>query len=291
MARPTAEIGLIGGSGLYEMAGLGDVREVRVTTPFGDPSDAIVLGTLEGRRVAFLPRHGQGHRINPTNVPFRANIFALKLLGVRAILGVSAVGSLKEDIKPLDLVVPDQLIDRTRGRPSTFFSDGVVVHIAFAEPFCRDLCARLAKAAKAEPVAVHTGGTYLAMEGPQFSTQAESALYRSWGASVIGMTALPEAKLAREAELCYALLACATDYDCWRPEHESVTAEMIIANLGKNVGRAKRVVRQAVAALPKDRSCSCHSALATAIVTDRARIPSKALRDLEPLLGKYLSPR
>jgi 5'-methylthioadenosine phosphorylase len=291
MAQRPVEIGVIGGSGLYEMAGLAGIEERRVSTPFGEPSDAIVVGTLEGRRVAFLPRHGRGHRLNPSQVPFQANIFALKRLGVGAILSISAVGSLKEGIRPLDMVVPDQIIDRTKGRPSTFFSEGVAVHIAFADPFCADLSARLYEAASAEGVRAHRGGTYIAMEGPQFSTRAESELYRSWGASVIGMTALPEAKLAREAEVCYALLACSTDYDCWHPEHDAVTAQMIIANLGKNVEAATRIVRRIVAALPAERSCACHAALATAIITDRARIPAKVLGELEPVLGKYLAKR
>ncbi|MDP2952445.1 MAG: S-methyl-5'-thioadenosine phosphorylase, partial [Chloroflexota bacterium] len=238
-----ARIGVIGGSGLYEMEGLADIEEARVKTPFGDPSDTIVVGTLEGTRVAFLPRHGRGHRISPTRLPARANIYALKSLGVEWVISVSAVGSLKEEIRPLDLVVPDQLIDRTRSRVNSFFEDGPVVHVGFADPFCPVLSRSLYEAAREAGARVHRGGTYVVMEGPLFSTRAESDLYRSWGASVIGMTALPEAKLAREAEICYATLACATDYDCWREGHESVTIEMVIANLTQNVATAKQILR------------------------------------------------
>ncbi|MEE9286201.1 MAG: S-methyl-5'-thioadenosine phosphorylase [Dehalococcoidia bacterium] len=288
MDQPRAEIGVIGGSGLYEMAELTDVEEALVGTPFGDPSDTIVLGTLSGRRVAFLPRHGRGHRINPTSIPFRANIFALKSLGVRCILSVSAVGSLKQEIRPLDMVVPDQIIDRTSGRPSTFFSEGLVVHVGFSHPFCGELSELVYEEAARQGVTAHRGGTYVAMEGPQFSTVAESELYRSWGASVIGMTALPEAKLAREAETCYAVLACSTDYDCWHPEHDTVTADMIIANLAKNVDHAKSIVRGVVSRVPNAMSCSCSSALQSAIVTSPDVIPANVREELAPLIGKYL---
>lgn len=288
MAQTKAEIGVIGGSGLYEMAGLTDVEEVRIATPFGDPSDAIVLGALSGRRVAFLPRHGRGHRINPTNVPFRANIFALKILGVKRILSVSAVGSLTERIHPLDMVVPDQLIDRTKNRPSTFFNDGVVVHVGFANPFCKELSGLVFEEASSQSVSVHRGGTYVAIEGPQFSTVAESELYRSWGASIIGMTAVPEAKLAREAEMCYATLACSTDYDCWHPEHDAVTADMIIGNLAENAEHAKSIVSAVVSRIPETAGCRCQSALEGAIVTAPELIPPRVRDDLAPLIGKYV---
>ncbi len=283
-----ADIGVIGGSGLYEMPGIADLREVTVPTPFGDPSDVIIVGALEGKRVAFLPRHGRGHRISPSMLNFRANIFAMKLLGVQRIISVSAVGSLKEEIRPLDMAVPDQLIDRTRGRINTFFEDGVVVHVAFADPFCRQLAPLVADEAEARGVRVHRGGTYIAMEGPQFSTRAESNLYRSWGASVIGMTAIPEAKLAREAEMCYSIFACSTDYDCWHPEHDSVTVEMILSNLMKNSDNAKAVVRGVIAKVPDEVTCTCQTALATAIVTASHLIPQRVKSDLAPLIGKYV---
>ena len=287
MSYPQAQIGVIGGSGLYEMAELEDVEEVRVDTPFGDPSDRIVLGSLGGRRVAFLPRHGRGHRINPSGLPTRANIFALKLLGVQRIISVSAVGSLREEIKPLDMVVPDQIIDRTKGRPSTFFDKGIVVHIGFAEPFCPQLSDLLSDQAARLQVPVHEGGTYLAMEGPQFSTVAESNLYRSWGASIIGMTAAPEAKLAREAEMCYAVLASSTDYDVWHPDHDFVTVEMIISNLGKNVDNARKILKGAISGMPEP-TCSCQAALADAIVTAPDLVPASVKKELAPLIGKYL---
>lgn len=288
MAQPQAEIGVIGGTGLYQMAGIENVQEVKLNTPFGSPSDAILIGTLEGKRVAFLPRHARGHRLNPTNVPYQANIFAMKLLGVKQIISVSAVGSLKEEIRPLDIVIPDQIIDRTRLRTSTFFTNGMVVHVAFADPFCADLSKTLHSAASQEGVKVHKGGTYVAMEGPQFSTKAESNLYRSWGASIIGMTALPEAQLAREAEICYATVACSTDYDCWHPSHETVTSQMIIENLGKNVERAQSIVRRVAANLPAERSCSCHNALSNAIVTAPEHIPANVKKELAPLIGRYI---
>ena len=280
------KIGVIGGSGVYAMDGLTEVETFRVATPFGDPSDEIVIGTIQGRRVAFLPRHGRGHRLSPSRIPARANIFALKTLGVERVLSISAVGSLKEEIAPLDMVVPDQLIDRTRGRPNTFFDD-LVVHVGFAEPFCRVLSPLLADNVERQGLRAHRGGTYVAMEGPQFSTIAESNLYRSWGASVIGMTALPEAKLAREAEMCYTVLACATDYDCWHPNHDSVTVEMILGNLMKNAEHAKAIVRNMLVEMPEG-PCACHSALATAIVTQRQWIPAKVIADLQPLIGKYM---
>jgi len=282
------DVGVIGGSGLYEMDGISSIREVRVDTPFGSPSDSFVVGELSGRRVAFLPRHARGHRLMPTNVPFRANIFALKAMGASAVISVSAVGSLQEEIKPLDMVVPDQIIDRTRQRASTFFDDGLVVHVAMADPFCATLSGMVLECARAQGVTTHKGGTYIAMEGPQFSTRAESNLYRSWDASVIGMTAMPEAKLAREAEMCYTLLACATDYDCWHPAHDSVTVEMIIGNLMKNVERSKRIVKRVVERIEPSKPCACHHALATAIVTSRDHIPAKVKKDLAPLVGKYL---
>ena len=288
MTYPQAGIGVIGGSGLYEMAGLEGVEEVTVTTPFGDPSDTIIVGSLEGKRVAFVPRHARGHRLNPTGIPVRANIFALKLLGVKRIISVSAVGSLKGEIKPQDMVVPDQIIDRTRsGRPSTFYDQGVVVHISFAEPFCGYLSDLLHDEAASQRVPVHKGGTYVAMEGPQFSTVAESNLYRSWGASIIGMTAIPEAKLAREAEMCYGVLAASTDYDVWHPEHDSVTAEMIIGNLGKNVENAKSILKGVISRISEE-GCSCQTALRDAIVTAAELVPADVKNDLAPLIGKYI---
>jgi 5'-methylthioadenosine phosphorylase len=284
----SARVAVIGGSGFYQMAGLSDIEELRVDTPFGAPSDAFVLGTLEGVRMAFLPRHGAGHRILPSEVPSRANVWALKELGVERIVSVSAVGSLQEEIAPLHLVVPDQLIDRTRGRPGTFFGRGLVAHIAFEEPFCAVLSGVLSGAAQTVGATVHHGGTYVVIEGPAFSTRAESDLYRSWEADVIGMTALPEAKLAREAEICYATLALVTDYDTWHESHDAVTAEMIIANLNKNVETARRVVRAAVRALPAERACRCASALEAALVTPAELVPEETRRELAPLIGRYM---
>jgi len=283
-----AKIGVIGGSGLYEIEGMTGVKEVRVKTPFGQPSDVITIGSLEGIRIAFIPRHGKGHRISPTELPVRANIYALKSLGVEWIISVSAVGSLKEEIHPLDLVIPDQLIDRTKSRVNTFFEGGLVAHVSFADPFCPVLSDILYQAAIDVGATVHKGGTYLAMEGPLFSTKAESNLYRSWGASVIGMTALPEAKLAREAEICYATLACVTDYDCWHETEESVTIEMALANLAKNVDTAKKIVRTASAKIPQDRECGCAEALKNAIITAPDKIPAQMKRDLKLLIGKYI---
>lgn len=284
-----AKIGVIGGSGLYKMEGMTKVKRVKVSTPFGEPSQAIILGTLEGTRVAFLPRHGEGHRISPAELPAKANIYALKSLGVERIISVSAVGSLKEEIKPLDIVIPDQLIDATKGRASTFFTDGIVGHVSFAEPFCPVL-SRLAFEASANAGArVHKDGTYLVVEGPQFSTKAEAQLYRSWGADVIGMTASPEAKLAREAEICYATLAVVTDYDCWHPGYESVTTDMILANLRMGVETVKRTLKSLLPSIPKERDCACASALKYAIATDLKYIPEEKKKELRLFIGKYLA--
>jgi len=280
-----ARIGVIGGSGLYEMPGLTDLEAVTMTTPFGSPSDSILIGKLEGVSVAFLPRHGKGHRLNPTEVPAKANIYALKSLGVEQIVSVSAVGSLQEPIKPLDMVIPDQLIDRTRGRPSTFFENGVVVHVSFAEPFCPVMRSLLVEGVKETDSTVHDGGTYVVMEGPQFSTIAESKLYRSWGASIIGMTALPEAKLAREAEICYATLACATDYDVWHDDHDAVTVDMVIANLLQNVATAQDVLRRIITRLPEHRYCGCATALSNSVITSPEVMTASAKNRLKLLLG------
>ena len=285
-----AEVGIIGGSGLYSMPGLTDVREVKQETPFGDPSDSYVLGTLDGRRVAFLARHGRGHRILPTELNFRANIYGFKQLGVERILSVSAVGSLKEEHKPLDFVIPDQFFDRTRHRVDTFFGEGIVAHIAFADPICPQLAQLVEAACNKAGVTGKRGGTYINMEGPQFSTKAESNVYRSWGMDVIGMTNLQEAKLAREAEICYVTVAMVTDYDCWHPHHDSVTVDQIVAVLVKNAENAARVVRETVAGLPASRSCKCGSALVHAILTERDKIPSATRQKLKLILDKYLSP-
>jgi len=264
------------------------VREVRQETPFGDPSDVYVLGTLEGRKVAFLARHGRGHRILPTELNFRANIYGFKQLGVERIVSVSAVGSLKEQHKPLEFVIPDQFFDRTRHRVDTFFGDGIVAHIAFADPICPELAKAVETACKKAEVVGKRGGTYLCMEGPQFSTKAESNVYRTWGMDVIGMTNLQEAKLAREAEICYVTVAMVTDYDCWHPHHDSVTVDQIVAVLLKNAENACKVVRETVAAMPEGRSCKCAAALAHAILTDRDKIPAATRRKLKLILGKYL---
>ena len=269
------------------MEGLADVQKLRIDTPFGPPSDFIMLGNLDGERVAFLPRHGIGHRLLPSDVPARANIYALKTLGVEFLISVSAVGSLREDIEPLHMVVPDQLIDRTRGRPSTFFGEGLVAHVSFADPFCQELTGLLASTTRQAGAEVHRGGTYVVIEGPAFSTRAESNLYRSWGADVIGMTALPEAKLAREAEMCYAILACATDYDCWHDTHEDVTADMIVANLMKNVGVSGEAVRLALGRLPADRRCGCQQALQDALVTRIDLVPTATRQKLAPLIARH----
>ena len=286
---PQAEIGIIGGSGLYHMPGLSDVHEVPQKTPFGDPSDPYVLGTLEGHKVAFLARHGVGHRILPTELNFRANIYGFKQLGVDRIVSVSAVGSLKEEHKPLDFVVPDQFFDRTRHRVDTFFGEGIVAHIAFADPICPQLAQVIEGACKKVGVTAKLGGTYLNMEGPQFSTKAESNIYRSWGMDVIGMTNLQEAKLAREAEICYVTVAMVTDYDCWHPHHDSVTVEQIIGVLVKNAENAAKVVRETVAAMPKERGCKCGSALAHAILTQPDKIPAATRQKLSLILDKYLA--
>ncbi|RXS94638.1 S-methyl-5'-thioadenosine phosphorylase [Silvibacterium dinghuense] len=284
-----AEIGIIGGSGLYAMPGLTEVREVRVETPFGDPSDAFILGNLEGRKVAFLARHGRGHRILPSELNFRANIYAMKALGVERILSVSAVGSLKEEHKPTDFVIPDQFIDRTFHRVSTFFGEGIVGHVAFGDPVCATVAKTAAEACAAQNVVGKQGGTYVCMEGPQFSTRAESNLYRSWGADVIGMTNLQEAKLAREAEICYATIAMVTDYDCWHEGHDDVTVDQIVAVLHQNATNAALVVKSAVAAMPAERNCACASALKYAILTDRAAIPAETKKKLDLIFGKYLN--
>jgi len=282
-----AEIGIIGGSGLYNMPGFSDVREVKLETPFGEPSDAYILGTLEGRKVAFLARHGRGHRIMPSDLNFRANIMGMKMLGVDRILSLSAVGSLKQEHKPTDFLIPDQFVDRTYRRISTFFGDGIVAHVAFGEPICPEVAKVMNTACQKAKVVGKFGGTYICMEGPQFSTKAESNLYRSWGMDVVGMTNLQEAKLAREAEICYATLAMVTDYDCWHPEHDSVTVDQVVAVLNKNAENACNVVKHAVAAMPKEHSCKCNQALAVAIMTDRSKIPVATLEKLRPIVGKY----
>ncbi len=285
-----AEIGIIGGSGLYSMPGLTKVKELRLKTPFGTPSDAYVLGTLAGRKVAFLARHGRGHRIQPTELNFRANIYGFKQLGVERIVSISAVGSLKEEHKPLEFVIPDQFFDRTRHRVDTFFGNGIVAHIAFADPVCPELSRIVEGACSKAGVTGKRGGTYVCMEGPQFSTKAESNVYRSWGMDVIGMTNLQEAKLAREAEICYVTVAMVTDYDCWHPHHDSVTVDQIVAVLLKNAENATRVVRETVAAMPTGgaRACKCDSSLAHAILTERSKIPAATRRKLKLILGKYL---
>ena len=285
---PQAEIGIIGGSGLYQMPGFKDAQEVRLETPFGHPSDAYVLWTLEGREVAFLARHARGHKILPSELNFRANIHGFKQLGVERIISISAVGSLKEEHKPLEFVIPDQFFDRTRHRVDTFFGGGVVAHIAFADPVCGELAGVVeAACAKVGMVGKH-GGTYLCMEGPQFSTKAESNVYRGLGMDVIGMTNLQEAKLAREAELCYVTVAMVTDYDCWHPHHDSVTVDQVIAVLLKNAENAAKIVRETVASMPPERSCKCGSALAHAILTDPKKIPAAAKRKLKLIIGKYV---
>jgi 5'-methylthioadenosine phosphorylase len=284
----SVQIGVIGGSGLYDMAELTDREERLLSTPFGDPSGPYVVGTLRGKRVAFLARHGAGHRLSPSELNFRANIFGFKLLGVDWILSASAVGSLQEQYRPLDIVFPDQFIDRTFGRASTFFGRGIVAHVAFAHPLCGPLSALAADVAKGEGVRVHKGGTYVCMEGPQFSTLAESTLYRAWGADVIGMTNLQEAKLALEAEIAYATMALVTDYDCWHPDHDAVTVEMILANLTQNAKAAQRVIAGTVERLDVTERVSAHSALKTAIITRSDAIPASIKRDLAPIIGKYV---
>jgi 5'-methylthioadenosine phosphorylase len=283
-----SSIGIIGGSGLYDMPELTDREEHRLETPFGEPSAPYVTGLLRGRRVAFLARHGTGHRILPSELNFRANIYGFKLLGVERLLSASAVGSLKHEYKPLDIVVPDQFFDRTKARVSTFFGRGLVAHVAFAHPLCPDLSTIAADAAASVGATVHRGGTYITIEGPQFSTLAESKLYRSWGLDVIGMTNLQEAKLAREAEICYATLALVTDYDCWHPDHDSVTVDLIIANLMQNAVTAQKTIASAVERIAGPRTCACKDALATAIITEPRLIPEQTKRELWPIVGKYL---
>jgi 5'-methylthioadenosine phosphorylase len=281
-------IGIIGGSGLYEMEGLEAVREERVSTPFGDPSDRYLLGRLGGRPVAFLARHGRGHRLMPSELNFRANIFGFKRLGAEYILSASAVGSMREDIKPLDIVIVDQFFDRTRSRASTFFGNGLIAHVSFADPTCPALGELLYQAGRGVGATVHWGGTYLCIEGPQFSTRAESRIYRSWGVDVIGMTNLQEAKLAREAEICYATMALVTDYDVWHETEEDVSVEAVIRILTQNVETAKRLIRAAIPRIPEVRSCPCAHALRDAIITARDAIPAQVKRDLAPIVGKYL---
>jgi 5'-methylthioadenosine phosphorylase len=282
-----AEIGIIGGSGLYYMPGFESQEEASIDTPFGRPSDNYVLGALAGRQVAFLARHGRGHRISPSELNFRANIYGMKSLGVERIISLSAVGSLKEEHRPLDFVVPDQFFDRTRGRVSTFFGEGLVAHISFADPVCPEMSRVVTAAGRAAEVNIKQGGTYLCMEGPAFSTKAESNVYRSWGMDVIGMTNLQEAKLAREAEICYVTVAMVTDYDCWHPQHDAVTVNDIIANLMQNAENARQVVAEAVASMPAARGCQCGSALAHAIITDRQLVPEATRRKLGILIDKY----
>ena len=287
--KQTFSTAIIGGSGLYQMARLTDTREVRVRTPFGDPSDRIVVGTLEGRHVAFLSRHGRGHRLSPSEINYRANIYALKTLGAERIISVSAVGSLREDLPPLEFMIPDQFFDRTRGRVSTFFTDGIVAHVGFAKPTCPALSAHLAQACDRTGIKTHRGGTYVCMEGPAFSTIAESHTYRQLRFDVIGMTGVTEAKLAREAELCYATVALITDFDCWHPHHDAVTLNEILANMASNTENVQRAIREAVRTLSDERGCKCGASLAHAIVTDRKVIPAAAKKRLAPIIGKYIA--
>jgi 5'-methylthioadenosine phosphorylase len=286
---PKATIGIIGGSGLYSMSGLADTREIRIKTPFGEPSDAVVLGTLEGKRVAFLARHGRGHRLLPGEINYRANIYAMKLLGVERIISVSAVGSLREELRPGEFLVPDQFVDRTKGRVSTFFGNGLVAHVPFDKPTCGQLSAVLADACVSSGVPVHRKGTYVCMEGPQFSTLAEAYFHRAMEFDVIGMTNVTEAKLAREAEMCYATVAMITDYDCWHPEHESVTITQIIATLNQNAAHAQNVLREAIRTMPAGRNCKCGSALHHALVTDLKIVPPATKKKLAAIIGKYIS--
>jgi 5'-methylthioadenosine phosphorylase len=283
-----AQIGIIGGSGLYDMAAVTDREEVKVTTPFGEPSAPYLLGTLLGKRVAFLARHGGGHRVSPSELNFRANIFGMKTLGVEFILSASAVGSLKEQYKPADIVIPDQFFDRTKGRPSSFFGRGLVGHVGFAHPFCRILSGIAYASGQKAGATIHKGGTYVCMEGPQFSTLAESKLYRSWGMDIIGMTNLQEAKLAREAEICYTTIALVTDYDCWHPDHDSVTVEMVMSTLAKNAAIAQQIIAGAVEQLPYERTCECANALKYALVTRPEMIPDSVKKDLAPIISRYI---
>ncbi len=280
---------VIGGSGVYQIEGLQDVEELLVDTPFGKPSDAIILGTLNGQRIAFLPRHGRGHRLLPAEVPARANIYALKELGVERLISITAVGSMREDFAPLHIVIPNQIFDRTKGRQSTFFGDGLVAHISFADPFCPELSSILYQAAQKVGAHVHQGGTLMVIEGPAFSTKAESRIYRQWGVDIIGMTALPEAKLAREAEICYSSVAMVTDYDVWHESHESVTVEMVVQNLLRNAEMGKAILRTAIPDIPAERTeCPCHSALKNALITNPAVVPADTRQKLDLLIGKYL---
>ncbi len=289
--HPQAEIAIIGGSGLYEIQGFEETAVVDIDTPYGKPSDLITVGELLGVPVAFLPRHGRGHRVSPTELPFRANIYALKTLGVKRVVSVSAVGSLQAPMEPQHMVVPDQLIDRTRSwRPSTFFEDGVVAHISFADPFCPVMSKVLAEGARGQGIPTHHGATLVVMEGPAFSTKAESEMYRSWGGDLIGMTALPEAKLAREAEICYATMAWVTDYDCWHPDHDAVTVDMVVENLIANVANSRIILRHIMPMLAELGACECQTALANSIITDRAMIPAEVRRRLYPIAGKHLDP-
>ena len=281
-------VGVIGGSGLYDMEGLTDIKEVRVETPFGEPSDAYVTGSLGDTRLVFLPRHGRGHRLLPGEINYRANIYGMKKLGVEWLISVSAVGSMREEIEPGHIVIIDQFFDRTKGRSSTFFGNGIAGHVEFGEPVCGELASALYGAAKEAGAAVHKGGTYVCMEGPQFSTKAESRMYRSWGVDVIGMTNIPEAKLAREAELCYATIALSTDYDCWHETQESVTVEMILNTIKKNVSTARNIIKGALSKIQGPRKCACPSAMKYAVVTDKDVIPEETKKDMELLIGKYL---
>ena len=284
-----AQIGIIGGSGLYDMTGVTEREEVKITTPFGEPSAPYLLGTLRGKRVAFLARHGGGHRVSPSELNFRANIFGMKTLGVEYLLSASAVGSLKEEYKPADIVIPDQFFDRTKGRASSFFGRGLVGHVGFAHPFCKILGGIAYDSGKRAGATVHKGGTYVCMEGPQFSTLAESKLYRSWGMDIIGMTNLQEAKLAREAEICYTTIALVTDYDCWHPDHDSVTVEMVMSTLASNAATAQQIIAGAVERLPYERTCECASALKYALVTRPEMVPDQIKKDLAPIIGRYIS--
>jgi 5'-methylthioadenosine phosphorylase len=288
MSQAQARIGVIGGTGLYDIEGLEDIKEVYPDTPFGKPSDAIMVGKLDGVGIAFLPRHGHGHRISPTEVPSRANIYALKSLGVEFIISSNSCGSFKESIKPGHLLIPDQVVDRTKGRVNTFFSDGIVAHIPFADPFCPVLSDIVYEAARETGATVHDGGIFIAMEGPAFSSRAESHLYKSWGADVIGMTVLPEAKLAQEAEICYASIACVTDYDSWHETHEAVSVEAILMTMRNNIDYAKKTIKLAAGRVPLKRECGCATALAGAIVTDLAKIPAEQKKKLDLIIGKYI---
>jgi 5'-methylthioadenosine phosphorylase len=283
-----SRIGIIGGSGLYKIEGMKNIKEISLNTPFGKPSDKFVTGDLEGKEVVFLPRHGIGHRVSPSQINYRANIYGMKKLKVERIISVTACGSLKEELKPLDFVVADQFVDRTNyAREMTFFKDGIVAHIVFVFPICHDLAKIVYNAGKSLNLNMHKCGTYLNMEGPAFSTLAESNLYRSWGMDIIGMTNMAEAKLAREAEICYSTLACITDYDCWHPQHESVTLDMIIQNLLKNVENSKRIIREVLKNITPARNCACKDALKHAIITDKKLIPAKVKKDLDIIIGKY----